>query len=150
MLRILLTAALVATILAGCQIAEEQASYDVASVALPKGHPQAGREVFLEKRCTSCHRVAWETDFPEPTEAVNGPEFADRHSFLPAGYLVTSITAPSYHVREPYVGHVGGGLSPMADYSAAITVREVVDVIAYLRTQGGDRPVPVPRPVARS
>jgi hypothetical protein len=114
-------------------------------MALPKGHAETGRAVFQKMGCTSCHKVAWETDFPDPTASVEAPMLTARLAQLTPGYVATSIAAPSYNVGDPYRHYVPGGLSPMADYSGAMTVRDLVDLVAYLQRHESE-----PRPAAQT
>ena len=35
-------------------------------LSLPEGDPAAGREAFVELRCTACHRAFRQEGFPDP------------------------------------------------------------------------------------
>jgi hypothetical protein len=108
------------------------------TVPLPGGDPVAGRQAFLDLQCTACHRVPSEPAFPLPVSANPGPPIDARLAGRDVAYLATSIIAPSHQlslatatvVRE----HLQGVLSPMGDFSRVMTVRQLVDLHAYLRS----------------
>jgi len=107
------------------------------TVPLPGGDPAAGRQAFLDLKCTACHRVPSEPAFPLPVSANPGPPIDARLAGRDVSYLATSIIAPSHQlslatatgVRE----NLKGVLSPMGDFSRVMTVRQLVDLHAYLR-----------------
>lgn len=106
------------------------------TVPFPGGDPTAGRQAFLDLKCTACHRVPSEPAFPLPVSANPGPSIDARLAGRDVSYLATSIIAPSHQlslatdkvVRE----HLEGVLSPMGDFSRVMTVRQLVDLHAYL------------------
>jgi hypothetical protein len=110
--------------------------YDLVQLTLPSGDAAAGREAFIALRCTGCHRVTDEPDLPPPVSESTGPDLGPDLAPQPLGILATSIVAPSHAMsirtspdtRE----RVDGVLSPMGDYSGAMTVRQLLDVLAYL------------------
>jgi len=128
-------AGLVLCLLVGCQTTR-QADYTWATLVLPDGHSGPGREVFVGMSCASCHEVAWDTEMPEPVSANPGPHLGRTLTHQTTGWVVSAIIAPSHHVPAEFASEVSGGLSPMGDYSDAMTVRELIDLVAYLRTQG--------------
>ncbi len=99
----------------------------------------AGRQAFLDLRCAACHQVAGETGFPDPISSNPGPDLG-AVAAQPAGLIATSIIAPSHALSVNASGEVTarleGILSPMGDYSRAMTVRQLLDLIAYL--EAGD------------
>ena len=111
---------------------------DTVTVTLPAGDAGAGRAAFLALSCPSCHRVAGEKEFPQPISANRGPTLGGYHGKQTAARLAMSIFAPSHEisatVREPRED----ALSPMGDFSEAMTVRQFLDLIAYIRSL--DRP----------
>jgi hypothetical protein len=110
--------------------------YDLVQLTLPSGDAAAGRQAFIDLRCTGCHRVADEPDLPPPVSESTGPDLGPDLAPQSLGILATSIVAPSHAMsirtspdtRE----RVDGVLSPMGDYSGAMTVRQLLDVLAYL------------------
>jgi mono/diheme cytochrome c family protein len=102
--------------------------------AFPDGDPQAGRAVFAKLECYTCHAIQGES-FPnaprQPGDA--GPELTGMGAHHPAEYFGESILSPNaVIVTGP--GHTGpDGLSVMPDYRAALTVAELIDLVAYLK-----------------
>ena len=117
------------------------------SVYFPQGDAQAGKQVFTELKCYSCHVVIGE-DYPDPSAIT--PTFVALGATgeqKPRLYLVESIIAPSHQFATPRppAGQTSrdpniksGTRSRMSDYSEQITVRELCDLVAYLESiQGG-------------
>ena len=113
--------------------------YETVRLTLPRGDADAGRQAFLDLRCAACHQVAGETGFPDPISSNPGPDLG-AVAAQPAGLIATSIIAPSHALSVNASGEVTarleGILSPMGDYSRAMTVRQLLDLIAYL--EAGD------------
>jgi mono/diheme cytochrome c family protein len=105
---------------------------------LPDGDPGHGRAVFVANRCQTCHEVAGE-DFPAPVAEppvrvrLGGPV----HGVISDGELVTSIISPSHRVSARYelAAVQSGKLSRMGDFTEALSVRDLRDLVAYLRTR---------------
>lgn len=114
------------------------AQSQVLTLTAPIGNVEAGRKAFLDLRCTACHAVPSEPAFPRPVSANPGPPIDARLAGRDVSYLATAIVSPSHtfsldtpqEVRE----HLAGALSPMGDVSHAMTVRQLVDLDAYLRS----------------
>jgi len=110
--------------------------YDTVPVSLPRGDAEAGRQAFIDLRCTACHRVSNAPDLPDVVSTTPGPELGPELAPQPLGNLATSIVSPSHamsirtspETRE----QVDGVLSPMADYTQVMTIRQLVDLVAYL------------------
>ncbi len=100
----------------------------------PQGDAAKGREVFARLECYTCHAVAGE-NFPRPANA--GPALSDVGHHHPAGYLFESVVNPSaVIVQAP--GYTGpDGRSIMPDYRDSLSTRELIDLIAYLKSLGG-------------
>jgi hypothetical protein len=117
-------------------------------VFLPDGDPAAGKVVFENFKCFSCHEVVGDS-FPDPTTIT--PTFVtlggSEQAKLTRGYLVESIIAPSHEFAPPRppTGQEGsdrniksGNRSRMTDYGGQMTVRQLFDLVAYLeQLQGG-------------
>ena len=137
MLRRMLLLAVGATLCLACApSAVETPEYKAAVVMLPEGNPEAGRNAFVSLGCTACHAVAWDRELPAPTSAAPGPELGLDVAKLGPGSLATSIVAPSHQVAEKYRSPSGGKLSPMADFSGTMTIRQLADIVAFLERQG--------------
>jgi len=117
---------------------EPRADSQELTLTAPVGNVEAGRTAFLDLRCTTCHAVPAEPRFPKPVSANPGPPIDARVAGRDVSYLVTAIVSPSHtfsldtprEVRE----HLTGVLSPMGDFSGSMTVRQLVDLHAYLRS----------------
>ncbi len=112
--------------------------YESVMLALPVGDAQAGRQAFLDLKCTTCHRITFETGFPAPFSDNPGPDLDARPPHRGPSDLATAIVAPS-HAVSTKVGselkmRLEGNLSPMGDFSQAMTVRQLSDIVAYLRS----------------
>ncbi len=108
------------------------------AVAWPTGDVSAGRQAFQDLKCTACHAVASEPGFPKPVSANPGPPIGPGTARSDPSYLATAIMTPS-HALSPNIGpevraNVEGVLSPMGDFSRVMTVRQMVDLYAYLRS----------------
>jgi hypothetical protein len=62
------------------------------------------------------------------------------------GELVTAIVEPSRRRAHGYPPEVvsAGGLSPMGDFSDALTVRDLVDLVAFLHRRYEVQPAQMP------
>ena len=100
-------------------------------LTVPPGNARHGREVFRNLGCFACHHVSGE-DFPPP--AAPGPDLTDVGSHHPPAYLLESILNPdAVIIDEP--GYVDArGRSTMPDFSARLSVSELIDLVAYLES----------------
>lgn len=114
------------------------AGYDAVMLALPKGDARAGRQAFLNLKCTACHSVANEAGFPPPFSNNLGPALDLRRPFRSPSEVATAIVAPSHSISSgtspELKARLEGELSPMGDFSQAMTVRQLADMVEYLRT----------------
>jgi mono/diheme cytochrome c family protein len=104
---------------------------------MPVGDATAGKQVFETMQCCSCHTVRGQR-FGDPLQNPGGigPDLTAEHGRLPAEYLAESIVSPSRvlahgQFRAPY--RAADGRSRMGDYSEIMTVRELIDLVAFLR-----------------
>lgn len=95
----------------------------------PEGHASAGKTIFLNMQCYSCHNIAGEK-LPFRAKAI-GPDLTG-YSDLSKEYLAESIikahtvvAAPGYTVKE--------GRAVMGVYNHFLTVQELIDLVAYLK-----------------
>ena len=97
----------------------------------PDGDAKAGKSVFSEMKCYSCHAI----DIPGEKLTVRsrgaGPDL-NVYSGLPKEYLAESIikahtivAAPGYTVKE--------GRAAMGEYNHFLTVQQLVDLVAFLK-----------------
>jgi mono/diheme cytochrome c family protein len=98
----------------------------------PPGDPDRGRAVFGRLECFRCHRLRGES-FPPPSAA--GPELTGVGSHHPGAYLAESILNPNAVIVEG-AGYTGrDGLSTMPEYRDALTVVDLLDLVAFLTAQ---------------
>lgn len=108
----------------------------------PPGNAESGKVVFEELRCYSCHEVKG-AEFPAPS--------AITPTYVPLGatgkqhsrnYLLTSIIAPSHQFAEPSPppevkagpeNVMSGERSRMSDFTDRLTIRQLIDLVAYLQ-----------------
>lgn len=104
--------------------------------ALPPGNPQKGREIFVRVECFKCHEVTGE-HFPQAGSDV-GPPLGGMGLLHPAEYLAESILSPNRVILES-PGFTGpDGLSRMPSYNEVLTVQELLDLVAYLKSVAGE------------
>jgi hypothetical protein len=105
---------------------------------LPPGDPAAGRQVYVDFKCYACHAIKGE-QFPlKPGEtATAGPDLTGMAQHHPTEYLVESLVNPSAVVTDGpgYVGADGRSIMPA---TPAMTLAQLIDLVAYLKSQGGD------------
>ena len=138
-------ASLVAIVLALAPVAgaaqspPPRVAYDVVdTVVLPKGDARAGRQAFQDLKCHACHQVAGEKDF-SPIAELKGPTLNALLQLQSASDIAAAIIAPSHSLSVRTSEAVkaqmwGQGMSPMGDFSRVLTVRQLADVLAYLRS----------------
>lgn len=106
---------------------------------MPNGDAAKGRAVFEKFECHYCHEVRGE-NFPSPTE--NAPELSQMGGLHPLEFFAESIMNPNAVVPKNY--RDAEGKSPMSDFTEKMTVRELIDVSAYiasLRPKGSPKTV---------
>ena len=108
------------------------------TATMPPGDALAGRQAFQDLRCTACHAVPSEADFQAPVSANPGPPIDARLAAKDLTYLATAIISPSHEMSldtpESVRAHLQGVLSPMGDFSDVMTVRQFVDLHAFVRS----------------
>jgi mono/diheme cytochrome c family protein len=105
--------------------------------ALPAGTASAGEQVFVKMECYSCHTVAGKR-FGDPTQNPGGigPDLTAAHARLPREYLAESVVnferyVAHGHYKKGYVA--ADGTSRMGDYNELLTVRELLDLVEFLK-----------------
>ena len=155
MRQVLLSAPVVLSVLlaagSGCTQSPEQAvpdqrataapaQYETTGVAvvLPQGAARAGRQAFLDLKCTVCHRVTQDQQLPAAVSGSPGPDLDHTLKRRPASELAAAIILPSHSMSlktsDEVKKHLEGGLSPMPDFSRVMTVRQLADLLAYLQS----------------
>lgn len=101
---------------------------------LPRGDPAKGREVFATLECYACHEVKGET-FPAPTEPTKvGPELSQMAPLHEAEFFAEAVINPSAAIEKGKGYQAADGSSKMPEFNDAITVKELIDLVAYLRS----------------
>jgi mono/diheme cytochrome c family protein len=106
---------------------------------MPPGDPKEGRAVFVKLECYACHAVKGES-FPTAAKGAEdvGPELTGMGSHHPAEYLAESLVNPNA-VIVTGAGYTGSdGLSRMPDYGDVLTVRQLIDLVAYIKSLTAD------------
>jgi Cu/Ag efflux protein CusF/cytochrome c553 len=106
---------------------------------MPKGDAAKGKAVFEKFECYYCHEVRGE-QFPSPSE--NAPELSQMGAMHPVEFFAESIMNPNAVVPKDY--READGRSPMTDFTAKMTVKELIDVSTYVASL---RPKGVPKTV---
>ena len=104
---------------------------------LPERNPAKGREVFVKFECYSCHQVLGE-NFPAPGGEAVGPELSQMGPMHPPEYFVESIMNPSAVIEDRY--RAADGRSKMPSFNDIMTVEELIDLAAFLKSLGGGHP----------
>ena len=114
---------------------------------LPDGDVERGKAVFVLLKCTDCHQVAGVVDIPAPK--LSPPVVLGGLVSYPKtdGKLVTSIIDPSSRIgaRYPKDTIEIGLLAHMSERDSVMTVRQLVDVVAFLQSRYKVRQIPVTR-----
>jgi mono/diheme cytochrome c family protein len=107
-----------------------------AGLSLPSGDAQAGRVVFEKTRCYSCHEVAGQS-FPKPS-LESSVRLTQEHAAKPAEEIARSIIHPSHTISGfPSAVAEGGERSKMGDLNRVLSVQDVADLVAFVRTIQG-------------
>jgi copper resistance protein D len=101
-----------------------------ATVTPPPGDAARGRAVFAKLKCFACHTIEGER-FPAAIRP--GPNLSGIGRRHPA-YLIESIMNPNALILDGPGYTDDRGLSIMPEYRQNMTVGELVDVVAYLRS----------------
>jgi cytochrome c2 len=122
---------------AGCEreAAAPASEYQPRWHFLAAGDPAAGERAFADLKCDTCHTVSGR----EVGATKNsGPELGSLVAGLSPDEIAASIIAPAHSVSSK------GGLwreekpSKMGDYSKVMTIRQLMDIVAYLRAPRDD------------
>lgn len=104
---------------------------------LPEGDPVSGQAVFVELQCQQCHSVRGVTLDADATMR-DGPTMLELGGQVTRiktyGELVTAIIHPSVAIRGPKQEMSRpDGTSWMTDYNDAMTVQEMIDLVAFIK-----------------
>jgi hypothetical protein len=132
-MRLLALAAAAAMSLAACTPSPRSA----AGFRLPEGDVERGHAAFRDLRCHACHHVEG-VEMPRPVAEPLVPVALGGDVFQPHtdGELVSAIVNPSHRVlaRHPAELVRSGQLSRMGDFSESMSVRQLIDLVAFLQS----------------
>lgn len=104
---------------------------------IPKGNPAKGKKAFVKLKCTTCHQTADHASAVPPVAAKTGPTLGMTQAEYSSGWIANSIVSPSHTIAIDSDGQSEGGkLSRMPDFTNVMTVRQLIDIIAYIKSQG--------------
>ncbi len=130
--------------LAGCDM-RAQSGY---GFTLPEGNITKGEQAFGRFACNDCHVIndredlRLEESIPALMEIPLGGDTTRIETY---GELVTSIINPSHEISQKYSGQPVeyAGKSMMRNYNDAMTVSELIDIVAFVQDQYELRPYPL-------
>jgi hypothetical protein len=99
--------------------------------SFPEGDAKAGKTVFMNMQCYSCHATQLPRESLAAPAGRVGPDLTG-YANLPKEYLAESIikahtivAAPGYTVKE--------GKAAMGNYNHFMTIQEMIDIVAFLK-----------------
>jgi len=99
---------------------------------LPKGgDPEKGREVFVKFECFACHEVKGEK-FPAPDPGKVGPDLSFMADLHAPEYFAEATINPNAVIEKGRGYEAPDGSSKMPSFNDDLTVRDLVDLVAYL------------------
>ena len=109
------------------------------------GDVERGKTAFVELQCVNCHTVEG-MDLPAPPpEATVVALGGVVREIRTDGYMVTSIIHPSHRLaRQATVDVAVDGESRMPDFARTMTVRQMIDITAFLQETYRFEPPPGP------
>lgn len=107
--------------------------------ALPEGDIETGKANFMKFTCNECHSIsdiAWKGG-ADNLKILLGGETNIEKSY---GDLVTSVINPSHKIARSYEEQnttltTEEGLSKMKVYNEVMTVQELIDIVAFLKSE---------------
>lgn len=123
-----------AFLLAGCYAGPKSGK----GFHLPEGSIENGKAAFLALHCNTCHRVDGVVLPPPvgtaPTNIVLGGEVTVIRTY---GELVTAVINPSHGLAPGFKKEQinDGKLSPMPEFNDTMTVRQMIDLVAFLQSR---------------
>ena len=113
---------------------------------LPQGDAAAGKKAFANLKCTACHWVQNEADLNVPAAEKPGPLLGPKQAGYSPGWIANSIVSPSHTIAWDSNGEAENSeLSRMGDFKDTMTVRQLIDLVAYVRSLGPEKKEPIPK-----
>ena len=113
--------------------ARSQESYLPRPSYLTTGNPAAGRQTYLELKCNTCHTVAGEP-IGAKLPRLPGPQLGKELALQSPEQIADSIVAPRHIISDKPGPWRKPAHSNMGDYTHIMTVRQLIDLVAYLRS----------------
>lgn len=107
--------------------------YSARPSYLTTGDAAAGRRAYLTLKCDTCHTIAGEPIGGIRTRLA-GPQLGKSVALQSPGQIADSIVAPRHTLSKkggPWQESHG---SAMGDYARVMTVQQLMDLVAYLRS----------------
>ena len=96
---------------------------------LPEGDTESGKQAFIELQCHRCHAVAGEVLPEDVAPVLKAPRLGGEvYKVRSYGELVTSVINPKHSVSKDWEGDQ----SPMPSVNDKMTVKQMVDIVAFL------------------
>ena len=116
-------------------------SQPVKGFILPDGDVALGEQVFVKYGCHGCHTIPG-VDLPkiEPEPELVLEIGGEVYRVKNEGELLTSVINPTHVVSQEYITKLestnrGSAESPMPYYGDAMTITEMINLVAFLRAQ---------------
>jgi hypothetical protein len=107
---------------------------------LPSGDPLAGEAVFVRMKCGACHNVEGrDTGSAGQQAGAVGPDLTRAQAQLPAEFVAERlITADRFlpHGMFHATYSRSDGSSRMGNYNEEMSVKELIDLVAFLQSIG--------------
>src|SRR5262249_51719149 len=119
--------------------------------SLPAGDAARGRQLFVDLECYKCHAIQGQSFPASGGDARNvGPELTGMGNHHPAEYFAESILSPNA-VLVDGPGFIGpDGKSVMPTYAESLSVTQLVDLVAFLKSLTGGAQMHASAPAVRS
>lgn len=136
MMRHRVIGAIVGSVLIGlASLSISQAATEVEVLNLPEGDELRGRQVFKELKCNVCHAVAGDAELKNSVAAKSGPVLGLKQATYKARFLAQSIIDSSHAIAPGFKDKENPGQSRMGDFTETMTIRQLSDVAAYLKSR---------------
>jgi mono/diheme cytochrome c family protein len=113
----------------------------VQGFVLPEGNVAQGKQVFIKYNCHSCHTI---TGVDLPKNEFEPPFILELGGavYRVKGYgeLLTAVVIPDHVIARKYIAQLEEAnrkvaISPMPYFGDAMTITELIDVVAFLHAQ---------------
>jgi mono/diheme cytochrome c family protein len=131
--RVLISGLFITTAAVSQDPAKSQEQYLARPSYLVMGDAAAGRRAYLALKCNTCHTVAGEPIGAKPPR-LPGPQLGKSLALESPEQIADSIAAPQHRISKKSGVWRESNASTMSDYTHIMTVRQLMDLIAYLRS----------------